>query len=215
MDNLLSHTRVLAHLSRFSLQPRSIETQRQFYVILDKTVEGREYGSTKLQAIASAFGCKGFIIVGESHESKRNEQTDDQVTTIYVKSFEEARDVIKQTFRAEIVGVLTQPLHSVEFHSTFLGHPKAFPRSATFLFLTSKSSDEKYEICDRFVHLASSSGPTRTTSGEIDESLGLDSCASITLHRFMETRGEYLISEQIEQTIENSTAAVSKSVLFD
>jgi hypothetical protein len=200
MDNLLCHSRVIAHLSRYSLQASS--TPKKFFVILSPSQQTFLTRTNSIPAIASAFGCAGFILVGQKPSESEIEQKDDEnrpaaIQILGVETMKMAYQTAREELGCEVIGVCAKS--SVET-SVSLSHPKAFSRQVAFVFLDepirsneSNSNEDLAAWCDRFVHISSSllENPTSESSYK---SLTMEACASIALHRFVETRANDLYS---------------------
>jgi hypothetical protein len=177
MDNLLPHSRVIAYLSRYSLQPST--GARKFYVIVHQGSDSRD----KLVKTASAFGCTGVIIIDETLQ-ETTEQKDDERNLYCVASFEDARSLAREVLSSDIVGVLPTAQERGHRRSTSLNHPKAFSRTTSFYFAQLGVYDAIEPFCDRLIHISS--------NGSFVESnkIGVEACASIVFHHFIEMRLE-------------------------
>jgi len=191
MDNLLPHSRVIAYLSRYSLRP---SIPRKFYVIVSQSSDAKD----KLVKIASAFGCTGIIFVGQGNDEAA-EQKDDEREVYHVATMEEARRLARENLSCDVVGVLpTALVNGGHRRSTSLSHPKAFSRTTAFCFVGNNDGFEG--MCDRLIHVS---------SGSMVDSIGLgvEACASIVFHHFVEMRTEML--NQVFEPIRGEVEPVS------
>ena len=168
------HSRVIAHLSRYSLSSWKKECRPCFYLILTQA----SFLDSNLVRIAMAFGCGGFIVCDNEKSGRVKEVSSvlalssEEFKVHFVQSLEEARNLVKTRLLGggcEIIGVTSKREDSIS-----VSHPNAFPTSCAFIF----GDQSDLFICDRFVHVPNLSGGK--------DLLQLEHCASIVFYRFAE-----------------------------
>jgi len=199
MDTL-PHTRVIQHLSRFSLSDEfagnpiaSSSEKPRFYLILGSTGHQR---SPALVDLALAFGCSGVIAFTGDGISDR-EQKDAEIVVgnntkeYVVEDMAEAVHLLKEKLQVtEIVGVISSASKSQT--SVPVSHPKAFSRSMGFVFLGDDGGDNSplATMCDRLIHVHPSLSPLST-----------EACASIVFFRFSESSSSMVV---VDPTVNGS-----------
>jgi hypothetical protein len=193
MDHLQVHSRVLAHLSRFSL-----DAPRRFFVLLigDKS----DAHSKTIRQVSSAFGCCGFICIDDALDEEKSDDT--ETPTFRARSLGDALALSRSSWQSEVIAVVVAneaiPLPT---HSLSLSHPKAFPRTATFVFIQS-TNDIDLTVFDRVIHLTQ----RMVKHAQLNESAAT---AVTVLHQFLQSRGEKFTYDGVVPVFKDGIAAAA------